>query len=93
MIHKLKFTDKDQALTTLIDKGVIHEDGKYINGTHAVVYIGAIVDIEGTYDEDGNELTPPTFVDGYHVDIMTDDAIDFGANEVKVNNPIHSFAQ
>ena len=93
MIHKLKFTDKDQALTTLIDKGVIDEEGNYINGTHAVVYIGAIVDIDGTYDEEGNELTPPTFLDGYHVDIMTTDTIDFGANEVKVNNPIHSFAK
>jgi hypothetical protein len=93
MIYKLKFTDKDQALTTLIEKGVIDEQGNYINGTHAVVYIGVIVDQQGTYDEEGNELTPPTFLDGYHVDIMTTDTIDFGANEVQVNNPIHSFAQ
>jgi len=93
MIHKLKFTDKAQAVTTLQNKGVIDEEGNYINGTHAVVYIGIIVDQQGTYDEEGNELTPPTFLDGYHVDIMTTDTIDFGANEVQVNNPIHSFAQ
>jgi hypothetical protein len=92
MIHKLKFTDKDQALKTLIDKGVIDEQGDYINGTHAVVYIGVIVDQQGTYNEEGNELTPPTFVDGFHVDIMTDDTIDFGAFEVVTNNPVHKFA-
>jgi hypothetical protein len=93
MIYKLKFTDKDQAIQTLIDKGVIDEDGNYINGTHAVVYIGAIVDIEGTYDEEGNELTAPTFIDGFHVDIMTDDTINFGMFEVVTNNPKHLFAQ
>jgi hypothetical protein len=93
MIHKLKFTDKAQAVTTLQNKGVIDEEGNYINGTHAVVYIGIIVDQQGTYDEEGNELTPTTFIEGFHVDIMTDNTIDFGMNEVKVNNPIHSFAQ
>jgi len=92
MINKLKFTDKDQAIETLIDKGVIDEQGNYINGTHSVVYIGAIVDIEGAYDEEGNELTAPTFIEGFHVDIMTDDTIDFGAFEVVTNNPVHKFA-
>jgi len=93
LVNKLKFTDKDQALTTLIDKGVIDAEGNYINGTHAVVYIGAIVDIEGTYDEEGNEVTAPTFIDGFHVDIMTDDTIDFGAFEVVTSNPKHLFAR
>jgi len=91
MIHKLKFTDKAQAIQTLIDKGLIDEDGNYINGTHAVVYIGIIVDQQGTYDEEGNELTPPTFLDGYHVDIMTTDRIDFGEDEVFPNNEVHKF--
>jgi hypothetical protein len=90
-VNKLKFTDKDQALKTLIDKGVIDEQGKYINGTHAVVYIGVIVDQQGTYDEEGNELTPATFIDGYHVDVMTDDAINFGELEVFPNNEVHKF--
>jgi hypothetical protein len=92
MIHKLKFTDKAQAVATLQNKGVIDEDGNYINGTHAVVYIGVIVDQQGTYDEEGNELTPPTFLDGYHVDIMTTDTIDFGEDEVFPNSEVHKFA-
>jgi hypothetical protein len=91
MINKLKFTDKDQALTTLIDKGVIDADGNYINGTHAVVYIGAIVHVQGTYDEDGNELTPPAFIDGYHVDVMVGREIDFDS-EVYPSNEVHKFA-
>ncbi len=91
MIHKLKFTDKEQAITTLQNNGVIDADGNYINGTHAVVYIGAIVNQQGTYDEDGNELTPSTFIDGYHVDIMTEDTIDFDLLEVFPNNEVHKF--
>jgi len=92
MIHKLKFTNKDQAFTILEEKGVIDADGNYINGTHAVVYIGAIVDQQGTYDEEGEQLTPATFIDGYHVDVMTDDVIDFGSFEIFPNNPKHKFA-
>jgi len=92
MINKLKFTDKEKAIATLIEKGVINEEGAYINGTHAVVYIGAIVDVQGTYDEEGNELTPTTFIDGFHVDIMTDDLLDFGVFEVITKKPKHIFA-
>ena len=37
--------------------------------THACSYVGTIVDVAGTYDEDGNELQAPTFVDGVHLNI------------------------
>ena len=37
--------------------------------THACSYVGTIVDVEGIYDEDGNELQAPTFVDGVHLNI------------------------
>ena len=30
-------------------------------------------------------------VDGYHYDLMTENTIDFGINEIIVNNPKHSF--
>jgi len=29
--------------------------------------IGKIVDTQGTYDEESNELTPTTYVEGWHV--------------------------
>ncbi len=38
------------------------------------------------------EETPPIFADGYHYDIMCEQEIDFGINQVIVNNPKHTFA-
>lgn len=37
--------------------------------THACSYVGVIVDQEGIYDEEGNELQAPIFVDGVHLNI------------------------
>lgn len=90
-IYKLKYTDKETAIAGLITKGVIDENGEYINGTQAVVDIALIVLQDGTYDEEWNEITPPVYADGYHYDIMTTDEIEFG-NVITPNNPKHTFA-
>lgn len=37
--------------------------------THACSYVGVIVDEQGIYDEEGNELKVPTFHDGVHLNI------------------------
>ena len=37
--------------------------------THACSYVGVIVDEQGIYDEEGNELKAPTFHDGVHLNI------------------------
>ncbi len=91
-IYKLKYTDKEIAVTDLKSKGVYNEDLTYGNGIHAVVEIGNIVLTDATYDEEYNLLTPPIFVEGYHFDIMSDIEIDFGLNEIQVKNPKHRFA-
>jgi len=36
---------------------------------HATSYVGTIVDEQGIYDEEGNELKAPTFFDGVHLNI------------------------
>lgn len=41
----------------------------------AVSEIGAIVKVPGTYDEEGNELTPPEIVPGYHVNMRAYGAV------------------
>jgi len=64
----------------------------YGTGIHAVVEIGQIVLTNGTYDADFKEVTAPVYADGYHFDIMSEQAIDFGSNEIEVNNPKHEFA-
>ena len=34
--------------------------------------IGKIVDTQGTYDDEGNELTAPTYIAGWHVNTTSE---------------------
>ena len=94
-IYKLKYTNKETAIADLIAKGVFQEiddEMLYADGIDAVVEVGLIIDQEATFDEQGNLLTEPTYREGYHFDIMTENEIDFGENEIFQNNPKHTFA-
>lgn len=94
-IYKLKYTDRETAIADLISKGVYQEiegEQSYGNGIQAVVEVGLIIDQETTFDEMGNMLTEPTYIEGYHFDIMAEKEIDFGDNEITTNNPKHTFA-
>ena len=91
-VYKLKYTDKETAIADLKAKGVYTEDLSFGNGIHAVVEVGLIIDQEATFDEQGNLLTEPTYIEGYHFDIMSEIEIDFGENETFPNNPKHTFA-
>jgi len=90
-IYKLQYTDKETAIADLIAKGVIDDEQGYTNATQAVVEIGLIALTDATYDEQGNEVTPAVYADGYHYDVMTSDEIVF-ESEITVTNPKHSFA-
>lgn len=98
MIYKLIYTDHDSAISDMLTKGILinttDKDGNEINtyspSTHAVVYIGKIVDTPAVI-ENMEVIKEATYLGGYHVDIMTDEIIEF-LNEIKPNNPIHVFA-
>jgi hypothetical protein len=93
-VYKLQYRDKENAIADLIAKEVYIEtedDLSYGKGIHAIVEIGLIIEVEGTYDENGNELTPPTYINGYHYDIMSNKEIDFGTAEIQTKNPKHTF--
>ena len=90
-IYKLKYTDKEAAIADLIAKGVYTEDLSFGNGIHAIVEIGKVILTDGTYDEQGNEITAPVYADGYHYDIMSEHEIAFD-NVITPNNPKHQFA-
>jgi len=93
-IYKLKYTNKETAMKDLLKKGVYVETDEgftYATGVHAVVEIGKIITTDGTYDEEGNELTAPIYASGYHYDVMCEQEIDFGSNAIEVNNPKHCF--
>jgi hypothetical protein len=98
MIYKLIYTDHDSAVADLLSKGVLinttDKDGNEINtysqSTHAVVYIGKIVDTPAVV-EDMEIIKEATYLKGYHVDVMTDLEIEFD-NAITPNNPKHLFA-
>lgn len=90
-IYKLKYTDRETAISDLISKQVINETNEHTNGTQAVVDIGLIVLEQGIYDDDWNEISSPIYAEGYHFDIMTRDEISF-ESMITPNNPKHTFA-
>ena len=95
MIYKLNYTNKETAIADLLAKGVYIETEEgliYGQGIQAVVEIGKIIQTQGTYDADFKELTAPIFADGYAYDVMSEQEIDFGINEIFPNNPVHVFA-
>jgi hypothetical protein len=94
-IFKLSYTDKDQAVADLVAKNILvpQEEGySYGEGVQAVVEIGLIMLEPPTFDEEGNELTPAVYADGYHYDVMSTELYEFGANLVEPKNPKHAFA-
>ena len=97
-IYKLNYPDKETAIYDLIAKGVYVETTfkdktllTYGKGIQAVVEIGKIVSINGTYDADFKELTAPVYFDGYAYDIMSEQEIDF-KSEVFPKNSKHGFS-
>jgi hypothetical protein len=99
-IYKLKYTDKETAIADLLAKQVYVEVENlnneitlaYGQGIHAIVEIGLIVLENGSYDSEFNEITAPILADGYHYDVMSENKIDFGSNEIQVKTPKHIFA-
>ena len=90
-IYKLNYTDKETAIADLKAKGVYNKDLFYGEGIHAVVEIGKVVKIEGTYDENGNIITEPIYYDGYAYDVMCEQEIVF-ESEIFPVDCVHSFA-
>lgn len=38
--------------------------------SHAIVHLGNLVEVAGTYDDEGNELTSPVMSSSYHIDVL-----------------------
>jgi len=93
-LYKLKYPSQVEAEKALKSMGIIEEFElglKNANGVHAVVYIGLIVDKPAVMI-DGKITTEATFLDGYHVDIATDNEYKFVEGvEQNPANPKHLF--
>jgi len=71
-IGKYAFDSKEQAETKINALGVAtDEDGnEYPTHKHTIVHLGHIVEQQGQYDEDGNEVVAPVLSSKYHVDVL-----------------------
>jgi hypothetical protein len=79
MIYRLRYDTIGQAVRDLEQKGV----------TKNIIWLpNPLQDKAGAYDDEGNEITPPTYFEGVHVDVVSDKELHF-ENEVNPNNPKH----
>lgn len=76
-VFKLRYPTKEIGIADLLAKGLllkVDNDGKetIIEGQHNLGYYcsGILVDAQATFDAKGEELTPSTFLEGYHIDVM-----------------------
>ena len=69
-LRKYEFGSK-AAATTKINALGVDEDGNPTH-SHSIVRLGNLVVTEGTYDDEGEELTAPVLSDNYSVDVMWD---------------------
>ena len=67
-LRKYQFADEAAANAAIAALGQ-DEEGNPTHG-HAIMKIGHIVETEGTYDEEGNEVTPPVLSSTYAVDVI-----------------------
>ena len=92
LTRKYEFNSQEAA-TTKINALGLDEEG---NPTHAhsIVRLGHIVTTEGTYDEEGNEVTAPVLAEKYAVDVCWDgEPVDGWEEHIVFPTPlgIHSF--
>ena len=97
-IAKYEFLDKEQAKTKIKSLGTATDENgnEYPTHKHTIVQLGYIVLQQGTYDENGNELTAPVLSDKWHVDALFKDLDDhpYGWKSYAIDsngNGVHSF--
>ena len=67
-LRKYSFADEAAANAAIAALGQ-DEEGNATH-SHAIMKIGHIVETEGTYDDEGNEVTPPVLSSTYAVDVI-----------------------
>ena len=97
-IGKYEFDSKEQAETKINALGVATDENgnEYPTHKHTIVHLGNIVEQQGQYDEDGNELVAPVLSSKYHVDVLWKGIDDhpYGWKSYAVDisgNGVHSF--
>ena len=66
--RKYSFSSKRAATTKINALGL--DSNKNPTHSHAIVHLGQMLETEGTYDDDNEELTAPVMSSSYHVDVL-----------------------
>lgn len=88
-----RFPDELTALNALEAAGLFTEDGDLITASHShcLDVIGTITR-GGEWDEEGNVITPPEVLDGWHVNYQGELPDDWDAYAVYPANPVRVWA-
>jgi hypothetical protein len=72
--RKYSFGSKGAATTKLNALGTekTPEGDVVPNHPHAIVHLGNLVEVAGTYNDEGEELTAPVMSSSYHIDVLWD---------------------
>ena len=66
----LKCESQEQADTLLESAGLqVASDDGYIPADGVSIYHVGVISTGGEWDEEGNEIVPPTVIDGWHVNL------------------------
>jgi hypothetical protein len=89
---KYEFDSEQDAFDKIAELTIENEPLPYLG----LVKLGFIMTKEGTYDEEGNVITEPTFSDKYSIDVFWKEQEPDGWKGKKIklngNTPAHSFA-
>ena len=88
-----RFPDEATGTAALEAAGLLNEDGSFITAshTHALDVIGVITR-GGEWDDEGNVITPPTALDGWHVNYQGELPEGWEEFLVEPANPYRVFA-
>ena len=68
--RKYSFGSKGAATTKL--NALPHNEEGNSTHSHAIVHLGNLVEVAGTYDDEGEQLTLPVMSSTYHIDVLWD---------------------
>jgi hypothetical protein len=88
-----RFPDEATGTAALDAAGLLNEDGSFITAshTHALDVIGVITR-GGEWDDEGNVITPPEVLDGWHVNYVGNLPDGWEEFLVEPTNPYRVFA-
>jgi hypothetical protein len=93
MTYYIRFPDAETGMKALDDAGLLDGDLQFITAshTHALDVIGQITR-GGEWDEEGNIITPPEVLDGWHVNYVGELPEEWEEFVVEPENPVRVWA-